>query len=63
MLEHQKKVIEGVSFNKELFEKEIRKSLKWITMSEQAELEIWLNSKFHLKHREVIEQIFNKATA
>lgn len=63
MLEHQKKVIEGVAQNKYFFEREIRKSLKWLSIQDQIELEIWLNSRFHLTHRDVIQQIFNKATA
>lgn len=46
MLEYCKTILEKVSFNKELFEKELKKSLSFITEEERAGLICWCRSKF-----------------
>ncbi len=58
MLEHQMKVIEGVSFDKRLFEKEINKSMSWLTPDEIDHLEIWLLKNFKKTHLGTIRKIF-----
>lgn len=63
MLEHQKLILEKVSNNKELFRKELVKSLKWLKSYEIYRLHSWLKEKFYLKHREIIEDVFEYIAA
>lgn len=50
MLEYCKTILEKVSFNKELFEKELKKSLSFITEEERVKLICWCKSKFGRDH-------------
>ncbi|MFN2396748.1 MAG: hypothetical protein ABR597_13790 [Bacteroidales bacterium] len=46
MLEHQKWIIRNLSGDKELFKKELYKSLAWLEKEEIEELVEWLNSNY-----------------
>jgi len=46
LLEHQKKVLENVCFDNELFKKELYKCLAWLEKEEIEELLEWLKSKY-----------------
>lgn len=59
MLEHQKIVLQGVSDNKELFKKELYKSLKWLSSEEKTELKKWLEENCKQIHAETIEEAFD----
>ena len=58
MLEHQKLVLSNLSADKDLFRKELVKSLGWLTSSEIFELYRWLKEKYYPTHREVIQDVF-----
>jgi hypothetical protein len=51
MLEYTKVVLEKVSFDKQLFEKELKKALKYLLEPELRELERWCLERFGLQYR------------
>lgn len=44
MLKYAKKILQKVSFDRELFKKEYQKSLRWLNKKEAEELRIWIRS-------------------
>lgn len=50
MLEYQKQVLRKVSFDKDLFNKELRKSQKWLKPEEMENLEHWAAAEFALQN-------------
>lgn len=58
MLEFSKKVLHKVSFDKGLFEKELRKALKWIKKEEQLILKTWCLTTFGAMYSDVIMKTF-----
>jgi hypothetical protein len=58
MLEHQKKLLEQLSYDKELFRKEIIKSFRWLKSFEIIKLHAWLKQNYYSTHRDVIEDLF-----
>jgi hypothetical protein len=46
MLEYSKLILEKVSFDRRLFEKEFRKALRQLVGTDRAELQKWAASKF-----------------
>ena len=61
MLELQKLVLENVSGNKTLFEKELRKSLNWLGYDDLQKLYIWTYEKFSNKYGSIIEFVLNES--
>lgn len=59
MLELSKKILRKVSFDKLLFQKELRKALKWITDAEEAQLfkEFCIKEFAHI-HPKIIKKAF-----
>lgn len=57
MLEFSKKVLHKVSFDKFLFEKELRKALKWVKKEEQLILKSWCLATFGM-YSDVIVKTF-----
>jgi len=57
MLEHQKMVIKGVSEIKNLFKKEIIKSLAWLNRDDQSQLLKWLMQNFMQQHPDIINEL------
>jgi hypothetical protein len=57
MLEHQKIVLRNLQYNKELFRKELYKSLAWLNTDEQSKLKEWLEQNFPKTHREIMEEV------
>jgi len=49
MLDYQKEILEKVSFDQELFSKELKKSYQWLKPSELSELLSWVSDKFKTK--------------
>jgi hypothetical protein len=47
MLEYIKNVLKKVSFDESLFQKELKKSEKWLDPNEQNELKQWVGSNFN----------------
>jgi hypothetical protein len=46
MLEYTKTIMQKVSFNESLLEKELGKALKWLNQQEREELAKWTRSNF-----------------
>jgi hypothetical protein len=63
MLEHQKIVIDKVSTDRDLFRKELIKSLKWLSHDEIIELQKWVKEKYWNIHKEVIKEVFTLEVA
>lgn len=63
MLEHQKIVIDKVSTDRDLFRKELIKSLKWLSHDEIIELQKWVKEKYWKMHEEVIRELFTLEVA
>jgi len=63
MLEHQKSILEELSYDKELFRKEIVKSFKWLKSYEILQLHHWLKESFGQTHGDVIKDIFQYIAA
>lgn len=58
MLEHQKKVLQNVSYNPDLFYKELVKSINWLPSHEVFKLYSWVKLKFGATHYHVIKKAF-----
>ncbi len=58
MLEHQKKVLSGVSNNPYLFRKELVKSFKWLNVSEIEDFKKWVRRKFGELYPQLISEVF-----
>jgi len=54
MLEYQKKILRKVSFSKELFNKELKKSIKWLSQTDLSQLVDWAKRNFSLQYFEII---------
>jgi hypothetical protein len=60
MLDHQKIILENVIDNRELFQKEFKKSLSWLDPDDIKKLYIWLKENFWDTHEDTLYFIFNK---
>ncbi len=60
MLEYVKTVLTKVSFDKKLFEKELRKSLNLILPTEIQEFKAWCYRKFAKIYESVLNKYFVK---
>ena len=58
MLKYTKTVLQKVSFNKDLFNKELRKSLKWLKKEEVNVLKTWCVLNFGAIYMDVINEVF-----
>ena len=58
MLEFSKDVLQKVSFDHHLFEKELTKSLKWINQTDAENLREWCLEMYGSKYSEIIQQAF-----
>ena len=61
MLEFSKKILGKVSFDKNLFRKELQKSATWLSNKEGISLKIWALTSFaHYKENilEVFDQVY-----
>ena len=59
MLEFSKKILSKVSFDKNLFRKELRKSTVWLNKKEVITLKIWALTTFS-QYKNTILEVFNK---
>ncbi len=59
MLKYTEIVLQKVSFNKELFNKELRKSLKWLKNEEVKILRTWCIMNYGNMYGDVIFDVFN----
>lgn len=59
MLEFCKQVLHKVSFDRSLFEKELRKALKWLSKDERIAFKNWCLVTFGVVYAEVINGAFD----
>jgi len=60
MLEMTKKILISVSFDRILFQKELNKSLKWISDSEELKIfKLWCIVEFGVKYPKIISRAFS----
>jgi len=59
MLEFSKNVLQKVSFDHHLFEKELTKSLQWINQSDAESLREWCLEMYGNKYSHIIQQAFD----
>ena len=60
MLEFSKQIPLKVSFDRNLFHKELKKSINWLQNDEIEKLKIWCLSSFII-YRELIVEVFDGA--
>jgi len=58
MLELQQMTLENLSHDKDLFKKELIKSLKWLQSYEIFQLRTWLLKNYNSSHSEIINEVF-----
>lgn len=58
MLEAQKKIISDISYDKNLFRKEVIKTLVWSKTSEKNDLKNWLSQNFGDSHQSILSKVF-----
>ncbi|RFS14322.1 hypothetical protein [Emticicia sp. C21] len=61
MLDYVKVILEKVSFESSLFEKELKKSLKLLSFREVRELRKWCYDKFGSIYRGILNKTFHRA--
>lgn len=61
MLDYVKVILEKVSFESSLFEKELKKSLKLLSFREVRELRKWCYEKFGSIYRGILNKTFRRA--
>ena len=61
MLDYVKVILEKVSFESSLFEKELKKSLKLLSFREVRELRKWCYDKFGSIYRGILNKTFRRA--
>lgn len=59
MLKYTKMILEKVSFNRDLFSKELQKSLKWLKKEEIVLLKTWCIIQFGAVYGDVIKEVFS----
>jgi hypothetical protein len=58
MLRYTEIILQKVSFNKELFRKELEKSIKWLQKEEIVLLKAWVIINFGSIYYDVINEVF-----
>lgn len=58
MLEFKKNILTKVSFDLELFEKELRKAIRWINPTEVTELRDWCYNQFDENFNPILNKVF-----
>ena len=63
MLELTKKILRNVSFDSQLFQKELYKALKWITDAEEVKrFQEWCIVEFGAKYPKILSKAFSQTT-
>jgi hypothetical protein len=60
MLEYVKLILEKVSFDRRLFEKELEKGIKQLVPSEVRQLKTWCYTRFGTIYRNLLNRIFSR---
>lgn len=61
MLEYVKTILAKVSFDRMLFEKELRKALRMLVPEEVSQLKAWCYQQFSKIYRRVLNRVFRQA--
>ncbi|HLO46742.1 MAG TPA: hypothetical protein VK175_20530 [Leadbetterella sp.] len=61
MLEYIKMILDKVSFDSKLFEKELKKGIKELVPEEMVELQKWCYEKFGNMYQTVLNKVFRNA--
>jgi hypothetical protein len=61
MLEFSKKILKKVSFDKDLFKKELLKSTRWLNRKEVLTLKIWALATFS-QYKNTILDVFDRVS-
>jgi hypothetical protein len=59
MLEFSKNVLEKVSFDRRLFQKELMKAARWVKPDEKTILKAWCLATFGHLYGDMIRDVFN----
>jgi hypothetical protein len=59
-LDYVKVILQKVSFDAKLFEKELRKAIKTLLVEEIKELRAWCSEQFGIMYNQLIEKCFSK---
>lgn len=62
MLEYAKTILLKVSFDKILFEKELRKALRNMLPDDLLQLKAWCYEQFSKLYRRILNRVFTQAT-
>ncbi len=62
MLEFSQHILKSVSFDKNLFKKELTKTLKWVKPDEAMLLKAWCVATFGHMYGDVISDVFRSFT-
>lgn len=60
MLEYSKTILQKVSFSRELFQKELTKSMRWLHKDEIVLLQIWCIATFSSTYSDIIREVFSQ---
>ncbi|RAU83791.1 hypothetical protein [Pontibacter arcticus] len=60
MLEYMKTILLKVSFDKMLFEKELRKSFKFLAADELTQFKQWCYTEFSDVYHRILNNVFSK---
>jgi hypothetical protein len=63
MLKHEIILLEKISYDKNLFKKEIIKSFRWLKSYEIILLHNWLKKNYGKTHADVIQDVFEYISA
>lgn len=63
MLEYTKMILKKVSFSRELFAKELQKSVKWLKKEEALLLQAWVVIAFGDQYGDIIREAFQGLAA
>lgn len=58
MFELSKKILRNVSFDKDLFQKELTKALSWLKPQERVMLHAWCMRNFGLNYGALIKDVY-----
>jgi hypothetical protein len=62
MLQYVKMILEKVSFDRKLFEKELKKGLKELLKEEVRELKNWCYEKFGSLYTSILNKVFRRTS-